>query len=524
MKKTALIAALVLIFSSNLSYGVPFFWSQGAARERLTEIFEQIELRGPQEKLVEELARFVESYPYASVTDEALIRLAGIHLRKKNFEKAGEYYQQILERFPRSRYKIDALYGLGYCQYRGGEMREAETALRSVSSSAEATLSMKVKARILSETIASVSSSLQSEPEEVAIGAVLPLKGVYATFGEAALKGILLAADVFANKYGPVEVKAMDMAGGESSIDWAIDTLSEDRRMLGLVGPLVSRTAGVVALKAQQKGLPIIVLSQKDGIPETGDYVFRNFLTPTQQAESIAGYAYKMLGKKKFAVLYPRNRYGVELSNHFKREVTELGGEIVNEISYSPEQKDFGEELEFLFDIEVKEHVKGRRHIREYTPTVEIEALYIPDYPEAVGQIAPYLAYYNIKDLQLLGSNGWNSPRLVELAGKYVEGAIFVDGFFSWSERPGTKQFIERFTEVYGHRPGLIEAQAYDATMMLVAAIRDGGESREGIRNNLDGSYGFEGATGTMQFNYTGEAVKNLFLLTVKKKKIVEIF
>jgi tetratricopeptide (TPR) repeat protein len=385
MKKTALLAALALILLSNLSYGGPFFWSQGAARELLTEIFEQIEVRGPQDKLVEKLERFVESYPYASVTDEALIRLAGIHLRKKNFEKAGEYYQQILERFPRSRYKIDALYGLGYCQYRNGQMREAETALNSVTSSAEATLTMKVKARILSETIDSVSSSLGSEPDEVAIGAALPLKGVYATFGEAALEGILLAADVFANKYGSVEVKAMDMAGADSSVDQAIDNVSEDHRILGLVGPLVSRTAGVVALKAQQKEIPIIVLSQKDGIPETGDYVFRNFLTPSQQAESIAGYAYETLGKKKFAVLYPRNRYGVELANHFKREVRKLGGEIVNEISYSPEQKDFGEELEFLFGIEVKEHVKGRRHIREYTSTVEIEALYIPDYPLSRG-------------------------------------------------------------------------------------------------------------------------------------------
>jgi ABC-type branched-subunit amino acid transport system substrate-binding protein len=523
MKKTALLAALTLIFSSKLSYGEPFS-SQDAARDLLTAIFEEIELRGPQEKLIDELERFTESYPNATVTEEALLRLAGIYLREKRFEKAGSYYQQILERFPTNQHKIDALYGLGYCQYRNGLMREAQTALLSVTSSAEATLTMKVKAQMLIETIASVSPSTWAEPRKVAIGAALPLKGVYSTFGEAALEGILLATDVFGNRYGSIEVKVVDMADPERPANGTVSELSKDHRILGLVGPLVSKTAGVLAQEAQQKGLPIIVLSQKDGIPDVGDYVFRNFLTPVQQAESIAGYAYKMLEKRKFAALYPANRYGTELASRFKREVKGLGGEIVSEISYKPGQKDFGEELEFLFGIEVKEHVKGRRHIREYTTTVEIDALYIPDYPEAVGQIAPYLAYYNIKDVQLLGSNGWNSPKLVELAGEYVEGAVFVDGFFSGSVRPGTKKFIERFREVYGRQPGVIEAQAYDAAMMLMAAIGDGGESRDVVRDTLEGSYGFEGATGTINFDYKGEAVKELFVLTVKGRKIVEIF
>jgi ABC-type branched-subunit amino acid transport system substrate-binding protein len=523
MKKTAFLTAITLIVSFNLSYGGPF-WSRNAARDNLTAIFERIELNGPREELVEELEKFTESFPHARVTEEALLRLAGIHLKKKEFEKAGGFYQEILERFPTGRHKIDALYGLGYCQYRNGHMREAKAALESVISSSETTLAMKVKARMLIETIASVTSSPWTDPGEVAIGAALPLKGVYATFGEAALKGILLAADVFGKRKGSVEVRTLDVADAGLSADDAVTELSKDHRVLCLVGPLASRRAGGMALKAQRKRVPIIVLSQKKGLPEIGDYVFRNFLTPKQQAESIAGYAYETLEKRKFAVLYPKNRYGTELAKRFKKTVLELGGEIASEISYEPGQKDFGEELEFLFGIEVKEHVKGRRHIREYTQTVEIDALYIPDYPEAVGQIAPYLAYYNVKDVQLLGSNGWNSPKLVELAGKYVEGAVFVDGFFSRSERPGTKRFVKRFTEVYGYRPGVIEAQAYDAAMMLLTAIGDGADNRDDVRNMLERSHGLEGATGRMYFDFKGEAVKELFLLKVEGRKIVEIF
>lgn len=521
MKRAFFIASLVLIVGSGHGHAQSF-WAQQAARESLASIFEKIEAKGPAGDLIEELERFVKSYPRSGVTDEALFRLAEIELENKKFRKAVGHFQKILDRFPESRFRSEALYGLGYSQYRSGRMIEAKTTLRSVVESPSTTLTMKVKARRLLETISEVASSPLTEPEGFAISALLPLKGVYSKFGEAALKGILLAADVFGS--GTIEVKPVDTAGGGPWVEKRIIEISTDARVMGLVGPLASKTAQAAAKRAQKEKIPIIVLSQKQGVADTGNYVFRNFLTPATQAESIATYAYDMLEKRKFAVLYPTNRYGVELARRFKKEIEALGGKIVNEVSYKPGQKDFAEELEFLFGIEVEEEVKGRRYTRRYTPTVEIDALYIPDYPEAVGQIAPYLAFYSIKEVQLLGSNGWNSPRLLKLAGEYVEGSVFVDGFFSGSERPGAKQFTERFTKVYGHPPGVIEAQAYDAAMMLMAAVTDGGGSRADVRDTLEEYYVFEGATGPIRFDYSGDAVKRLFLLTVERKKIVEIF
>ncbi len=532
MKRTVLLAAVFLTLAVCNSHAEDF-WSQHTARELLADIFDRIEARGPEDALVEELEKFAEAYPRAAVTDEALSRLADIHLAKKDFRKAGSYYQKILERFPGGRYRIDALYGLGYSQYRGGRMLEAEEALRSVVTSAGSTMTMKVKARRLLATIAAITSSPWTEPPEFAIGAVLPLKGVYASFGEAALKGILLAADIFGEggeggSYARVEVKAIDTFGGGDggrggSAEDKIAALTGYQRIMGLLGPLASKTAASVARTAQEERIPIIVLSQREGVADTGDYVFRNFMTPNRQAESIALYAYEMLEKRKFAVLYPENRYGAELAKHFKKEIEALGGIVVDSMSYSPGQKDFAEELEFLFGIEVEEVVKGRRHIREYTSTVEIDALYIPDYPEAVGQIAPYLAFYNIKDVQLLGSNAWNSPKLLKLAGEYLEGAVFVDGFFPASERPGAKKFTESFKKTYGHPPGVIEAQAYDAALMLLSAVTEGGGSREGVREMLEDYYVFEGATGLMRFDEQGDTVKELFLLTVERNRIIEI-
>jgi ABC-type branched-subunit amino acid transport system substrate-binding protein len=59
--------------------------------------------------------------------------------------------------------------------------------------------------------------------------------------------------------------------------------------------------------------------------------------------------------------------------------------------------------------------------------------------------------------------------------------------------------------------------------MMLLETIEAGNRTRDGVRDALEDTYSFEGATGTMYFDPVGEAKKELFLLTVEGKRIVEI-
>ena len=543
MKKAVIITALVLAALTAPPAGAQGATKATEATVALSAILSELHKEGALDGIIEEIAGFVSNYPDSKVTDEALIVLADIYIGKNKFKKACGAYSRILHRFPASRFRSRALFGLGHCQYRDGLMKEARTALRSVLHSQGATLGEKVRAAAMVRTIDAVGTSPWREPGDVALTAILPLKGKYAKFGEAALKGVLLAARVFGEGQGgegqgesgdegarpakgrlSVEVKIKDLSSmGPDAPEGMLD-VTDDPRVAAIVGPMLSRTATLVADRAQEEGVPMIALTQKEAVQETGDYVFRNFLTPKQQAESIADYSYDIIGLEKFAVLSPSNRYGSELARNFKEHIQRIGGEMVAEMSYKPGQEDFAEEMEFLFGIEVKERVVGRRHIREFTPSVKIDGLYIPDYPDAVAQIAPYLAYYNITDVQLLGSNGWNSPRLLKLAGEHVEGAVFVDGFYAWSERPGTREFIESFRSVYGHRPGVIEAQAFDATMMLLEAIDDGGGERDAVRSALESLYGFEGATGILSFDYSGEASKDLFILTVKDGRISEVY
>jgi ABC-type branched-subunit amino acid transport system substrate-binding protein len=267
----------------------------------------------------------------------------------------------------------------------------------------------------------------------------------------------------------------------------------------------------------------MVALSQKSGLTNAGDYIFRNSLLSNEQAKTIADYTLNKLRSKKIAILYPNSAYGTELANLFREEVKRGQGEVVAEEQYREGQTNFGNEVVRLFKIKETEKRDGRRKVKTFEKTVTADALYIPDYFDTVGLIAPHLAYYGIKNIKLLGSNGWNSPRLIELAGKYVEGAVFADSFFIDSKKESTEEFVYNFRSTYGMEPDILSAQAYDAVMMVVEAIEAAGEKREKIRDRLANLKDFRGVTGIITFNKDREAIKELFILTVKNGRIVEL-
>ena len=123
--------------------------------------------------------------------------------------------------------------------------------------------------------------------------------------------------------------------------------------------------------------------------------------------------------------------------------------------SYDPTQTDFANQIKKLVglyyprpEIEVMDESKQVTDTQDLTekseaaapeepteeeplPIVDFEAIFIPDVYSQVGLIAPQLAYYDVTGIKLLGTNLWNSPKLVEMAAPYLQGSIFVDGFLA---------------------------------------------------------------------------------------------
>lgn len=463
--------------------------------------------------------------PMREIGPAGLLNLAQSLASQGENAEAVNTYKLLIDRFPDSDKRNVAYYELGLLLYKSTRILEARSYLERVASSWWVEPKLREKTRVLLREIDSILNRGSDSADTPAIGLILPLKGRYAPYGEAALKGVLLAADVFGRgdlSERAVDVFVMDVSGSPAEGSRAVTELAGNERVAGIVGPLLNSTAYQSASRAEARGIPLITLSQKEDITGAGEYVFRNSLAPSAQARAVAEYAVTALEKRQFAVLYPETHAGKAMAEAFIDTVTLSGGEVTAIKSYEEGTKDFGGVMRELFMIESDEVREGRRVIKEYFPAASVDALYIPDSYRTVSLISPYLKYYNIDDVQLLGSSGWNSTHLVELAGRAVEGAVFVDGFFHKSTRVSSTEFARRFKETYGRDAGEVEAEAYDAASLLIKAIDPEIPGRDLVRERLLQMNGFEGAEGSVFFDRYGGAVKEPFILTVRGRSIEE--
>jgi ABC-type branched-subunit amino acid transport system substrate-binding protein len=493
----------------------------------LDAIYERLETRGYDKATFALLERYVAGN--GAGVDEALMTLGRRYETLKAHDKAAGAFARVIAEFQASPLRSEALLGLGALRYRTGRAQEALSLLKSVASSTDAPALVRAKAKLLVKEIekAAYIETSGGHGKAAAIGALLPMKGAYARFGDDALKGILLAANVFgaSPESAGNEVILKDAGEGGAGAISAMAALASDARVAGVIGPLSSASASEAARSSEASGISMMALSQKEMPFDARGYVFRNFPTLDDQAAAIVDYSCRK-GNKTHVILYPQNNYGVELARLFAKEAAKCGASIVAEAGYKPGTTDFGQIIRQAFGVKVKERKEGRRQIREYIPSVKADALFIPDSYESIGLIAPYLEYHSIKDVRLLGTSAWNSSSLAALGGKHVEGAVFVDGFFAGSTRPETVEFVRLFKETYGTEPGALEAHAYDGARMLIAAMQgassEGDGNRRAVKDALIAVKGFRGATGDISF-VNGEARKKLFVLTIKGGRIVEM-
>jgi ABC-type branched-subunit amino acid transport system substrate-binding protein len=366
------------------------------------------------------------------------------------------------------------------------------------------------------------------------IGCLLPLSGKFEKFGKRALKGVRFALDQFNAEHGQPAFE-MIVKDTESLPETAIRStqqLAEDHVSI-IIGPMI--TGEYAAQEAQINGIPIITLTQQSNIPELGDYVFRIFLTPQMQIEAIVPYVIDQLGLGRFAILYPEDKYGKTFMKLFRETVLDYGATVSAIESYEPDQTDFARQIKKLsrtFNdnqdkvVNNSQQISFRgknRHIKSEV-IVDFDAIFIPDVPEQIALIAPQLAFYDIDDVLLLGTNLWHSDKLIKAAGKYIQEAIMAEVFYAEGSNENVQQFIMSFKQAFGQRPGFIEALAYDAAMIaLQAASSSRVESRKDLKNELRNLYNFEGVTGLTSFQENGDAFKKLYLLQVVDNKFVEL-
>lgn len=226
------------------------------------------------------------------------------------------------------------------------------------------------------------------------IGVVLPLTGQYASFGEEALRGIMLAAGTFDPGAeppsdagsGPPPGKLPDVSAGVGAATGPADSPTGPRQIdlpggvrlvvrdtggiperaaaavreiarqddvVAIVGPIFSDECEAAAREADALRIPLLALSNRVELSSDRDYVFRLRLTPEDEVGFLVDYAYSELGARRFAVLYPATRYGRGMREQYWDAVVARGGVMVATASYDPDATDYGDSIRSMvgFDL-----------------------------------------------------------------------------------------------------------------------------------------------------------------------------
>ena len=371
------------------------------------------------------------------------------------------------------------------------------------------------------------------------IGCLLPLSGAFAVFGEESLNGIQLGLDLFGkhNNIPDLELVIRDTYNQEEKAVSGLESLVHDEKVIAVIGPLFSKTSVAVAQKAQKLGVPLITLTQKQGITETGEMIFRNFLTPEKEVKRLLDVAMDKKGIKRFGILYPDNSYGKFYRDLFWDELEAKGGVVTAVEAYASDQTDFATQIKKIAGLYypkpesfVEELIANRTPEQEEmeifpeepAPIIDFEAVFIPDNFQKAALVTPQLIYHDVMGVLLMGTSLWQSQKLIQMAEDYVQGAIFPAGFVKDMSRPDVKNFVKNYMNSFDAVPGILAAAGYD-TIRLVKKIigRDDVRTRIDFKDALLKEDEFAGVTCPIVFDTDGDLLSDPFLLTVSGRKII---
>lgn len=340
----------------------------------------------------------------------------------------------------------------------------------------------------------------------VVIGAVLPLTGGIATYGQECKNGIELAVDeVNARGKVPMKVIFEDNKSEPSETNKAVVKLISLNNVNCIIGAVASSNTLAAVDEVQVRKVPMITpASTNVKVTAAGPYISRVCFIDPFQGFVMAKFARHEL-KAKTAVMMKdlKSDYSKGLAAEFLKTFEKLGGKVIDTVTFSAGDKDFSAAL---------------TKIQEENP----DCVFLPAYYSEVGVILNQAATKGLT-MPFLGGDGWDSPQLYELAGKgAAKGNYFSSHFAPDDKDPKVREFVKKYTERFKSKPGALAALGYDAVLVAEdACLRAKPRRGEALMKAIDSVKGLEGVTGLITIDENRNALKGAVILETRGDRAV---
>jgi len=355
---------------------------------------------------------------------------------------------------------------------------------------------------VLCCSISLVFASGARDENTIYIGAVLPLSGGVAFYGNESRDGALLAIEQI-NEAGGLLGKKLalipedDEGTAEKSAN-AFTKLTTRDRVSFIIGSSTSGATMAMTVMAQQ-GRVILVTPSGTNVDVTraGDYIFRAcFIDPFQGVVG-ADFAFDTLRSRRAAILYDGGAdYNAGLAEAFRNQFRAIGGQIVANEAYQSGDVDFNAQV---------------TRIRAANPDV----VYLPNYYNDVALQAKQLRAQGV-NCALVGGDGWDS--LIDNAGDEVLNGFWSSGFAADTTDPRGVAFVRAYEARFRKPASQFAALGYDAMMLIADGIKaanslDTAEVKTAMAR-INGPY----VTGNIRFDANRDPIKGAAILEIVRK------
>jgi branched-chain amino acid transport system substrate-binding protein len=336
------------------------------------------------------------------------------------------------------------------------------------------------------------------EPKDIEIGAILPLTGSSAQYGQWSKNGAELAVDEI-NRQGGIKGRKVKIIYEDSRTD-AKEGVSALNNLSAIykVQAIISESSGVVLAIApvveEKKIVQLNIGAVNPQIRKAGDYTFSNINDADIEAYEMAEYAYNKLGIRKLAILYATTSYGKGNRDAIKEKFKSIGGIIVADESFDENSGDFRTQI-----------IK----IRETAP----DAIYVVAVTKDAALILRQARELGIKT-QLLSATFFEGKDLLDIAGNAAEGTIYTSTVLNATSHR-IQDFIANYRNKYGLDPEIYSATAYDAIHIYALAIGKVGYYGEEIKKYMYTIENYPGISGLTSFDVDGAVEKPILFKKV---------
>lgn len=338
--------------------------------------------------------------------------------------------------------------------------------------------------------------------EPVHIAYLLVVSGPNTALGTDTRNGVEVAIDDAGGKILGHDIK-FDGEDGGCSADGgqaAGTKLAADPTIVAVIGTSCSSEARAAEPLLSAAGF--VTISSSNTAPDLTDPTnpnhypgyFRTAHNDKIQGAAAADFAFTFMKFTKAATIHDGSLYADKLTEVFRAEFTKLGGTITGATSVTIGQTDMSS---VLADI-----ATGSPQL-VYFPIFLPEGAYLVDQAKTTP---------GLENAVLMGADGLYSPDVMKTAGDAVEGFLVSSPIVQGAAYDA---FVAKYKAKFGTDPiNIFHAHAYDGFNIVKAAIEKVGVQeadgtlwipRQGLRDAVAQTKGFQGLTGVLSCSYDGD-------------------